>query len=336
MGEVSVLDMRRREFIAALGGAAAWPIAARAQQDGRARRVGVLMTYDEADRAAQARLRSFWQGLADLGWIDGRNVHIDVRWAGTDAARQQSDARELVATMPDVILVTNTPATQALRNATRTIPIVFVGLSDPVANGLLLNLARPEANITGFTAFENSMAGKWLSLLKDISPGLARVALLFNPSTAPYSQLYVPTAQDAAERLAIKVTPAHFRDASGIEPAVAAMAGSGGGLLVLPDISNTLNSATTTALAAKYRVPAIYYNRFFAADGGLMSYGADQARQYRDGATYVDRILRGTRPAELSVQFATKFELVINLKTAKTLGLEVPPTLLASVDEVIE
>ena len=329
---------KRREFITLLGGAAvAWPLAARAQQDGRVRRVGVLTTYTETDWAAQARLQSFRQGLTDLAWIDGRNVQIDVRWAGTDAARQQSDARELVAAMPDVILVTNTPATQALRNTTRTIPIVFVGVSDPVASGLLLHLARPEANITGFTAFENSMGGKWLSLLKDISPGLARVALLFNPNTAPYSQLYVPTARDVGERLAIKVTPAHFRDTSGIEPAIAAMAGSGGGgLLVLPDISNTLNSATTTALAAKYRVPAIYYNRFFVADGGLMSYGADQARQFRDSATYVDRILRGTKPADLSVQFATKFELVINLKTAKALGLDVSQQLQVLADEVIE
>jgi putative ABC transport system substrate-binding protein len=330
--------MRRREFIALLGGAAAtWPRAARGQQIGQLQRVGVLMAYPETDREAQARLQSFRQGLVDLGRIEGRNVRIDVRWAGTDSVHQQSHARELIATMPDVILATNTPTTQALRNATRTIPIVFVGLSDPVANGIILNLARPEANVTGFTAFENSMAGKWLSLLKDISPGLARVALLFNPSTAPYSQLYVQTAQDAAERLAITVTPTLFRDASGIESAVKAMAGTGdGGLLILPDISNTLNSATTIALAAKHRVPAIYYARFYAADGGLMSYGTDQMRQYRDGATYVDRILRGVKPADLSVQFATKFELVINLKTAKALGLDVSQQLRFLADEVIE
>ena len=328
----------RRQFITVLGGAATvWPLAARAQQPKQSRRVGVLMAYPENDSEAQARLQSFRQALAELGWIEGRSIRIDVRWAGTGAARQQRYARELVAGIPDVALATNTPSTRALRDSTRTIPIVFVDLSDPVANGIISNLPRPEGNVTGFTAFENSMGGKWVTLLKDISPGLARVALLFNPSTAPYSQLYVQSAQDVAERLAIKVTPTVFRDASEIETAISAMGGSGDtGLLVLPDISNTVNSATTIALATKHRVPAIYYARFYAADGGLMSYGTDQMRQYRDGATYVDHILRGAKPADFPVHFATKFELVINLKTAKALGLTVSDKLLALADEVIE
>jgi putative ABC transport system substrate-binding protein len=246
-------------------------------------------------------------------------------------------ARELVALRPEVILSSSTPTMQALRDATRTIPIVFVALSDPVASGIVSNLARPEANITGFMLYEYSLAGKWLSLLKDMVPRLARVALLFNPDTAPISQFFVRAAQDAGDRLAIKITAAGVRNVAGIEPAIAAMAGSGdGGLLVLPDIFNTLNSATTIALAAKYRVPAIYAFRNYAADGGLMSYGADSKLQYRDGATYVDRILCGAQPAELPVQFATKFELVINLKIAKALGLDVSQQLQSLADEVIE
>ena len=205
--------MKRREFITLLGGAAAaWPLAARAQQDGRVRRVGVLMAYAEADPEAQARFQAFRQGLADLGWVEGRNLRIDVRWAGADVARQQSHARELVALAPEVILASSTTATQALRDATRTIPIVFVTLSDPVATGVVSNLARPEANVTGFMSFEYSLAGKWLSLLKDMAPRLARVALLFNPDTAPFAPFYVRAAQDAGERLALKITAAGVRD----------------------------------------------------------------------------------------------------------------------------
>jgi len=328
----------RREFITLLGVVAAtWPIAARAQQDGRVRRVGVLMPYAEVDPEAQARFQAFRQGLADLGLVDGRNLRLDVRWAEADVARMAPLARELVALRPEVILSSSTPTMQALRDATRTIPIVFVALSDPVATGVVSNLARPEANVTGFMLYEYSLAGKWLSLLKDMVPRLARVALLFNPDTAPISQFFVRAAQDAGDRLAIKITAAGVRNVAGIEPAIAAMAGSGdGGLLVLPDIFNTLNSATTIALAAKYRVPAIYAFRNYAADGGLMSYGADSKLQYRDGATYVDRILRGAQPAELPVQFATKFELVINLKIAKALGLDVSQQLQSLADEVIE
>jgi putative ABC transport system substrate-binding protein len=331
--------MQRRDFLTLLGGAAAaWPLAARAQQGERVRRVGVLMGFAEADPEAQARVQAFRQGLADRGWVEGRNLSIDVRWAGADTARRQDQARDLVALAPDVILVTSTTATQALRDATRTIPIVFVGLSDPVATGIVSNLARPEANVTGFMQFEYSLTGKWLRLLKDMAPRLAQVTLLINPDTsAPSAPFFVRAAQEAGERLALKVMAAGVRDAAGIEPAIAAMAGADdGGLLVLPDAFNVVNSATTIALAAKYRVPAIYYSRFFAADGGLVSYGTNTRLTYRDGATYVDRILRGAKPGDLPVQFATKFELVINLKTAKALGLTIPPGLLAIVDEVIE
>jgi putative ABC transport system substrate-binding protein len=331
--------MRRREFISGLGSAtAAWPLAARAQQDGRMRRIGVLMGYAEADPEAQARIAAFRQGLADLGWVEGRNVRFDVRWTGGDDALQRSHASELVALAPDVILATNTPTALALRAATRTIPIVFVTLGDPVATGVVSNLARPDANVTGFMIYEHSMVGKWLSLLKDMEPRLVRVALLFNPDTMPQAPFYVRVAQDAGERLKLKITAAGVRDAAGIEPAIAAMAGSNdGGLLLLPDGGfNSSNRATTIALAAKYRVPAIYPSRPYVADGGLMSYGADQTLQYSDGATYVDRLLRGAKPADLPVQFATKFELVINLKTAKALGLEASQQLQSLADEVIE
>jgi ABC-type uncharacterized transport system substrate-binding protein len=330
--------MRRRSFLTLLGGAAAaWPLAARAQQDGRVRRIGVLMSNVEADPEAQGWLQAFRRGLADLGWVEGRNLRIDVRWAGPDVAPQQRDARELVALAPDAILVNGTTATRVARDTTHAIPIVFVGINDPVSSGIVSNLARPDANVTGFTNFEPSLAGKWLSLLKDMAPRLTRVTVLFNPDTAPFAPFYVKTAQEAGQRLLLKIVTASVREAAGIEPAIAAMAGADdGGLLVLPDIFNQSNRATTIALAAKYRVPATYYARVFAADDGLMSYGPEQRLQYRDGAIYVDRILRGAKPADLPVQFATKFELVLNLKTAKALGLDVSQQLQFLADEVIE
>jgi putative tryptophan/tyrosine transport system substrate-binding protein len=331
------MTMQRRTFLSGLGAAAACPVAARAQQGERVRRVGVLTANAEADPEGQARIQAFRQGLTDLGWVEGRNLRLDVHWAGADVARQQSHARDLVTLAPDVILATNTTTTQALRDATRTIPIVFVYVSDPVVTRVVTNLPRPEANITGFMTFEHSLAGKWLSLLKDMAPRLARFALLFNPDTASSAPLFVRTAHEAGERLKLKITAASVGDAAGIETAIAAMADSDdGGLLVVPDIFNTSNRATMIALAAKYRVPAIYFDRAFAVDGGLMSYGADAKLGFRDGATYVDRILRGAKPGELPVQFATKFELVINLKTAKALGLDVSQQLQFLADEVIE
>jgi putative ABC transport system substrate-binding protein len=328
--------MRRREFITLLGSAAAsWPLAARAQQGDRVRRVGVLMPFAETDRDGRRPIQTFRQGLADLGWIEGRNLRIDVGWAGgPDAAAQRSHARDLVALAPEVILASGTIATQALRDATRAIPIIFVGLFDPVATGIVSNLARPEANVTGLMNYEHSMAGKLLSLLKDVAPRLARVALLFHRETIS-APSYVPTAQDAGEMLSLKVTAAVVPDVAAIEPAIAAMSGDGG-LVIFPDGFNVANRATIIALAAKHRVPAIYTGRYNVVDGGLMSYGAEILVAFRDGATYVDRILRGARPGELPVQFATKFDLVINLKTAKALGLELPQTLLALADEIIE
>jgi putative ABC transport system substrate-binding protein len=327
--------MRRREFMTLLGGAAAaWPLAARAQQDRRMGRVGALMPFAETDRGGQRAIQSFREGLADLGGIEGRNLRIDVGWAGPDAAPQRSHARDLVALAPEVILASGTIATQALRDATRAIPIIFEGLFDPVATGIVSNLARPEANVTGFMNYEHSMAGKWLSLLKDVAPQLTRVALLFHPENnrAPF---YVRTAQDAGERLSLKVTAAVVPDVAAIEPAIEAMSGDGG-LAVFPDGFNITNRAITIALAAKHRVPAICTGRYNVVDGGLMSSGAEILVAFRDEATYVDRILRGAKPGELPVQFATKFDLVINLKTAKALGLTIPPTLLATADEVIE
>ena len=324
----------RRTFIAAIGIAAAWPVVARAQQDRRVARVGALMPFAETDRGGTRAIQSFREGLADLGWIEGRNLRIDVGWAGPYAAAQRSHARDLVALAPEVILASGTIATQALRDTTRAIPIIFVGLSDPVATGIVSNLARPEANVTGFMTYEHSIAGKWLSLLKDVAPTLTRVAILFHPE-ATYAPFYVRTAQDAGERLSLKVTAAVVPDVGAIEPAIAAMSGDGG-LAVFPDGFNITNRGITIALAAKHRVPAIYAGRYNVVDGGLMSYGADILVAFRDGATYVDRILRGAKPSELPVQFATKFDLVINLKTAKALGLTIPETLLATADEVIQ
>jgi putative ABC transport system substrate-binding protein len=327
--------MRRREFITLLGGAAAWPVAARAQQDGRMRRVGVLISFLEADQEMQPRFQAFREGLAGLGWIEGRNLRLDVRWAGPDVARQREHARELVASSPEVILTTSTTITQAARDATRSIPIVFVSLSDPVATGVITDQARPEANVTGFMSYEYSLAGKWLGLLKDAAPRLGRVALLFQRDVAaPYASYYLRAAQEAGETLAIKATAAGLRDVAEVEPAIAAMAGSDdGGLMVLPGIRYV---ATIIALAAKYRLPAIYSARFYAADGGLMSYGAETLPQWRESATYVDRILRGAKVSELPVQFPTKFDLVVNLKTAKAIGLTIPGSFLLRADEVIE
>jgi len=324
----------RRTFIAAIGIAAAWPVVARAQQDRRVARVGALMPFAETDRGGTRAIQSFREGLADLGWIEGRNLRIDVGWTGPYAAAQRSHARGLVALAPEVILASGTIATQALRDTTRAIPIIFVGLSDPVATGIVSNLARPEANVTGFMTYEHSIAGKWLSLLKDVAPTLTRVAILFHPE-ATYAPFYVRTAQDAGEKLSLKVTAAVVPDVGAIESAIEAMSGDGG-LAVFPDGFNITNRGITIALAAKHRVPAIYAGRYNVVDGGLVSYGADILVAFRDGATYVDRILRGAKPSELPVQFATKFDLVINLKTAKALGLTIPETLLATADEVIQ
>jgi ABC-type uncharacterized transport system substrate-binding protein len=318
--------MQRRKFLFALGGAVSCPQVATAQQERSVRRVGVLTGNSEADVGAQTRVQAFRKRLADLGWAEGRNILVDVRWPGPDVARQEGLASDLVAQSPDVIMATSTRTTQALRAATRTIPIVFVGLSDPVATRVVSNLSRPEANVTGFMLYEHSFAGKWLGLLKDAVPSLARLAVFFNPDTAPYAPHYVQAAQEAGERVGVRVHASVVPDVDAIEPTIAALAGANDtGLLVIPDGGFiALNNARVSAAAAKYRVPTIYAVRLYVSNGGLMSYGADLTDQFRDGATYVDRVLRGARPVDLPVRFATKFELVINLKVATALGLTLP------------
>ncbi len=318
--------MRRRKFIALLGAGSVFPLAVRARPNHPMRRIGVLTGNVVGDLDAQARVHAFSKGLADLGWSEKRNLQLEVLWPGPDVAHQQRYAHELVAMTPEVILATSTRTTKALKAASETIPIVFVGLSDPVATGVVSNLARPEANVTGFMLYEHSLAGKWLNLLKTVAPAVSHIAVFFNPDTSPYSQFYVRAAQQEGERLAIKVTAVGVRSADEIDPAIAAMAGSAnGGMIFLPDGGFTANyGPTVIALAAKYRVPAIYAVRFYAANGGLMSYGADLTRQFYDGATYVDGILRGAKPSELPVQFATTFQLSINTTAANNLGLTIP------------
>jgi len=326
--------MRRRELLILIA-TAACPNIVGAQQEKPRRRVGVLTGNIENDPDAQNRVQAFKQGLAHLGWIEGRNLHIEVRWPGPDVARQQAYARELVALAPDVILATSTPTTRALRDTTQTIPVVFVGLSDPVATGIVSNIARPEVNVTGFMLYEHSLAGKWLTLLKDMSPALKRVAVLFNPQTAPYASFYIRSAQEVSERLGVSVSGAEVSSVAEIDLALSRMEGSDGGVMVLPDGGFVAaNNASLIALAAKYRVPAIYAVRVYALNGGLMSYGADLTSQFRDGATYVDQILRGVKPAELPVRFAAKFDLVINLRAADALGLRVPRHLMVGAEMV--
>jgi putative ABC transport system substrate-binding protein len=326
--------MRRREFISLIGGAALWPRVANAQTP--IRTVGVLTGNIPGDWSAQSRVQALRQGLADLGWVENSNLILDVRYSGPDAARQQHDARELIAMAPDVLVATSTPTTRTLRDLTRTIPIVFVGLSDPVATGIVTNLAHPDRNVTGFTLYEHSMVGKWLALLKDMAPQLAHVTVLYNPDTTPYAPFYLRSAQIPGERLGLKLTAASVRDTSALISAIAAAADGRSGLVVLPDGGFfAQNSAIAISLADRYRVPAIYAVRFYAANGGLMSYGADLTSQFRDGASYVHRILRGASPRELPVQFPTSFELVINMKVAGALGLTVPQRLLVDA-ELIE
>jgi putative ABC transport system substrate-binding protein len=328
--------VRRREFITLLGGAAAWPFAAGAQQPSAARRIGVLMGLAESDTDSQARVIAFRQELGRLGWIEGRNVWIDYRWAGGDAVRAQAYAKELIALSPDVFLVGGSTAMTALGQQTRTIPIVFANAYDQTGTGLVASLARPGGNVTGFAGFELAMAGKHLEMLKEVAPGIDRVAIIFNPETGPGSRSH-RALESAAASIALRAILAPVRDVAAIEGVMAALGPEpGGGLAVLNDIFTLTHRKPIVALASRYRLPAVYAVRAFAADGGLMSYGADVADMYRGAASYIDRILRGERPADLPVQQPSKFELVINLTTAKALGLTVPPALLARVDEVIE
>jgi putative ABC transport system substrate-binding protein len=328
--------MRRREFIVGLGSAAAWPLVARAQQRERMRRVGVLMPYIERD--TDARLSYFVQGLAQFGWIGGRNLRMDVRWAAGNLEQLLTYANELVALQPDAILVDSTPGTAALQRLTKMTPIVFVAASDPIGSGFVAGLPRPGGNLTGFIAWEPSMAGKWLLFLMEIAPDVNRVAALFNPDTAPYViSNYLPSFQDAARLLKVEPMVAPIHSYADIEKLMIALGREPrGSLVVMPDQSSGVYYNSIISLAARDHVPAIYHSPGVPRNGGLLSYGPDDAEIYRGAASYVDHILRRTKPSDLPVQPPTKFELVINLKTAKALGLMVPNTLLVSADVLIE
>jgi putative tryptophan/tyrosine transport system substrate-binding protein len=330
--------MRRREFITLLGGAAAaWPLAAHAQQRERMRRIGVLMSAVEGDPTGLEYITAFAQALAELGWSVGRNVRIEYRWGAGDLDRFRRYAAELVALSPDVVLASAGSIVGALQQASRTVPIVFVTTIDPVGGGWVESLSRPGTNATGFASFEFSMSGKWLELLKEIAPGVKRVAVVRDPSV-PAGSGGLAAIQTVAPSLGVELTPVGVRDAGEIERAIAAFARSsnGGLILVGPTSSVRRHFDLVVALAARHRLPAVYPNRLFVTGGGLISYAPDSVDQYRRAAGYVDRILKGEKPADLPVQAPTKYELVINLKTAKALGLEVPATVLARAAEVIE
>jgi putative tryptophan/tyrosine transport system substrate-binding protein len=328
--------MRRRNFIALLGGAAAWPLTARAQQGEGVRRIGVLMPSGERDPETQLRLGAFREGLQKLGWTEGRNLRIDYRWGGGSIERTRTYAAELVALKPDVILGAPTSAAVALHRETRTIPVVFAQVPDPVGVGLVESLARPGGNLTGFALYEYAIALKWLELLKQIAPHVTRVAILYDPEQ-PTSPGYISTIEATAPSFSVQILPHPVRDAGAIERAIETFAAQpNGGLIQLPGALTAEHRDLIISLAARHRLPSIFPFRYYVAGGGLASYGVNNLDLYRRAAGYVDRVLKGETPANLPVQFADKFELVINVKTAKTLGLEVPVSLLARTDEVIE
>ena len=327
--------MKRRQFITLLGGAAAWPLAARAQQRGRMRRIGVLMNLASDDAEGQARLAAFHQGLQQLGWTVGGNVQIDYRFGEGDAERYRRSASELVALAPDVLVTAGAPAVEALQRATRSVPIVFVTVTDPVGGGLVASLARPGGNTTGFTLSEYGVSGKWLELLKQIAPNVTRAAVLRDPVAVGIGQF--AAIQAVAPSLQVELSPIDARDVAEIERAVTAFAKQpNGGLIVTASAFTIIHRVLIITLAAKHELPAVYPYRFFVAGGGLISYGPDPRDQFRLAAGYVDRILKGEKPADLPVQDPTRFVTARNMKTAKALGLEVPSTLLARADEVIE
>ncbi|AMN42144.1 ABC transporter substrate-binding protein [Rhodoplanes sp. Z2-YC6860] len=330
--------MRRRTFLALLG-SAAWPCAASAQQSDRARRIGILMGGSEHDSQAQAGLAALRDGLKKLGWTEGQNVTFDIRWSQADLERMKADARTLVASQPDLVVTHTTQPTAALQRETKTIPIVFLIVSDPVGSGFVSSLPRPGGNITGFINLEASLGGKWIELLKEIVPDAKRAALMFNPDTATYSKYYLDPFVAAARVQGIEATAAPVHNAGEIENAVTALAGQPNtGLVVMPDAFTAVqkNRDLAISLAARLRLPVIYPYRYFVADGGLISYGIDQVDLYRRAPAYIDRILKGAKPSELPVQLPTRFELVVNMKTAKALGINIPATLLARADEAIE
>jgi putative ABC transport system substrate-binding protein len=334
--------MRRREFILALGGAATassnlWPLTARAQQGGRKRKIAVIMSIANGDAEGKARLDAFLHSLQELGWTQGGNIEIADYWIAGDAERIRAAASEIALIKPDVILSSTTPVVAALRSQSQVSPIVFVLVSDPVGSGFVESLARPGGNITGFINIESSIGGKWLELLKEIVPKIKHAGLLFNPDTAPYVEYYLAPINVAAASLGIEALAVPVRSLSEIEPALLKLTGdAAGGVVVMPDAFTGANRRQIISQAERHKVPAMYPYRYMAQEGGLISYGIDTNDLYRRAAIYVDRLLKGTKPAELPVQQPTKFELAINLKTAKTLGLTVPPILLASADEVIE
>jgi putative tryptophan/tyrosine transport system substrate-binding protein len=329
--------MRRREFITLLGGAATWPVAARAQQRDRVRLIGVLMGYAEDDPAVQSYVAAFRAALAKLGWMEGRNLRIELRWGAGDADRTGTFAEELVELRPDAILGVTTGVVRALARETSTIPIVFANVIDPIGNGFAASLAHPGGNITGFTVLDSAIGGKWVELLKEIAPRTERVALLFNPATAPPIQSFVASIQTAASSIAVQASAAPIHAKDEIEGVIAEQARTpGGGLIVIPDPFNRRNRDRIIALTARYGVPAIYYARYLAEAGGLIAYSDDFGEGFRQAAGYVDRILKGERPADLPLQAATKYELVINMKTAKALGLSVSDKMQLLADKVIE
>jgi putative ABC transport system substrate-binding protein len=329
--------MKRREFITLLGGAVAWPLTARAQQRGdRVRRIGVLMAGDENDPLRRPLVSAFTQALAGLGWTDGRNVRMDVRWAGDDINRLRALAQELVGLQPDIVVTSSAPTTIALQRETRTVPIVFASVGDPVVTGIVARLDRPSGNVTGFGALEPTLGGKWLELLSEIAPGLKRAAIMFHPDL-PGPRVYMPSLETAARSLKVEPIIAPVHGDAEIETAITALGHEPrGGLVVLPDGFIGVHRAPIILAAARNNVPAIFWNPDFARKGGLLSYGPDQVDLYRRATTYVDRILRGEKPGDLPVQFPTKFEMVVNLKTAKALGLAVPPSIMLRATEVIE
>jgi putative ABC transport system substrate-binding protein len=329
--------MKRRDFITLVGGAAvAWPIPAHAQQGDRVRRVGVLMGLAEDDPETKARVAKLRQELEKLGWLEGRNIRIDVRFGASSPDLFRVLAKELVASQPDVLLAHSTPVAAALQRETRTIPIVFVNVSDPIGEGFITSLARPGGNLTGVLHYEAGIIGKWLAMLKEIAPRTARVAFVTNPKTSGYDY-FLGAAKTAAQLLAIELIPTHVANAADIERAIESFARvPNGGLMVPPDTTIITHRAVVIALAARHRLPAVYPFRLYVAAGGLMSYGTHQVEMFGQTASYVDRILRGANPAELPVQAPTKYETILNLKTAKALGLEIPATLLVRADEVIE
>lgn len=334
--------MKRREFLALIGAAAATPISwsqpLHAQSGDGIRRIGVLMARKESDPEGRKQVEALRQGLQELGWQLGQTLQIEYRWTVGDPAKAQEYARELVSLKPDLLVANATPSLVALQQATHTIPIIFVSVADPVGQGFVPSLARPGGNVTGFAVEEASMGGKWLEVLREIAPRVARIAIIFNPDTAPYARMFLPSMETAAPRMRVALTPSPVHTAADIERVVATVGREpNGGLIVLPDSFMFGQRARIIDLVAQHRMPAVYPIRFFATDGGLIAYGIDRVDLFRRAASYVDRILRGgAKPADLPVQLPTKFEMAVNLKTAKALGLTVPQSLLLSADEVIE